>query len=147
MSCLQIVSVAMKTQSLKSRIMSKISQSEHEVFLRSDFEKMSGYKQIGRVLNQLISESVLIRIGYGLYAKARLNRITGKPMVSASGGFAQVAEEALSRLDVDWKASKAVNDYQLGDSTQVPVNAEVVIKGRFRRKIGYGKLRLKLIIN
>lgn len=133
----------MKAQSLKSKIISQISQSEHEVFLRSDFKKISGYAQTSRVLNQLISEAVLIRIGYGLYAKARLNRITGEPMASASGGFIQVAEEALSRLGVKWKVSRAVDDYQLGNSTQVPINAEVIIKGRFRRKIGYGHFMLK----
>jgi hypothetical protein len=62
---------------LKSRIMSKISQSEHEIFLCSDFEKMSGYRQVGRVLNQLISESVLIRVGYGLMPKIGLAELLG----------------------------------------------------------------------
>ena len=88
----------MKRLSLKSKVATKISRSNREVFLRSDFEKLAGYDQVGRALRQLTSDGVLVKVGYGLYAKARPNRITGKPMLSAKGGFTQVAEEALSRL-------------------------------------------------
>jgi hypothetical protein len=34
-------------------------------------------------------EGKLIRIGYGLYAKARTNHITGLPMLASDGGFEQ----------------------------------------------------------
>jgi len=132
----------MKRLSLKAKVAMKISRSKREVFLRSDFEKLAGYDQIGRALRQLIAEGVLIKIGYGLYAKARLNRITGKPMLSAQGGFTQVAEEALSRLGVKWEPSKSVQAYQAG-STQIPANAEVIIFDRFNRRIGTEKFELQ----
>lgn len=132
----------MKRLSLKAKVAMKISRSKREVFLRSDFEKLAGYDQIGRALRQLIAEGVLIKIGYGLYAKARLNRITGKPMLSAQGGFTQVAEEALSRLGVKWEPSKSIQAYQAG-STQIPANAEVIIFDRFNRRIGTEKFELQ----
>lgn len=134
---------AMKRPALKSKITTKISRSKREVFLRSDFEKLAGYDQIGRALRQLTSEGVLVKVGYGLYAKARPNRITGKPMLSAKGGFTQVAEEALSRLGVKWKPSKSVAAYQAG-STQIPANAEVIIFDRFNRRIGTEKFELQI---
>ncbi len=85
-----------------------------------------------------------MKVGYGLYAKARLNRITGKPMLSAKGGFAQVAKEALSRLGVKWESSKSTAAYQAG-STQIPANAEVIVFERFNRKIGTDRFELKMV--
>lgn len=133
----------MKRLSLKAKVAMKISRSKREVFLRSDFEKLAGYDQIGRALRQLIAEGVLIKIGYGLYAKARLNRITGKPMLSAQGGFTQVAEEALSRLGVKWEPLRSIQAYQAG-STQIPANAEVIIFDRFNRRIGTEQFELQV---
>jgi hypothetical protein len=133
----------MKRLSLKSKVATKISRSNREVFLRSDFEKLAGYDQVGRALRQLTSDGVLVKVGYGLYAKARPNRITSKPMLSAKGGFTQVAEEALSRLGVKWKPSMSVLDYQSG-STQIPANAEVIIFERFNRRIGTEKFELQM---
>lgn len=133
----------MKRLSLKSKVATKISRSKREVFLRTDFEKLAGYDQIGRALRQLTSDGVLVKVGYGLYAKARPNRITGKPMLAAKGGFTQVAEEALSRLGVKWQPSRSVLDYQSG-STQIPANAEVIIFERFNRRIGTEKFELQM---
>ena len=133
----------MKRMSLKSKIATKISRSKREVFLRSDFKKMAGYDQVGRALRQLTAEGTLMKIGYGLYAKAQTSIITGKPMLAARGGFSQVAEEALLRLGVNWGPSKAVQEYQAG-STQIPVNAEVVIFDRFNRRIGTDKFKLRM---
>ena len=133
----------MKRLSLKSKVATKISRSNREVFLRSDCEKLAGYDQIGRALRQLTSDGVLVKVGYGLYARARPNRITGKPMLAAKGGFTQVAEEALSRLGVKWEPSKSVLDYQSG-STQIPANAEVIIFERFNRRIGTEKFELQM---
>lgn len=133
----------MKRLPLKSKVATKISRSKREVFLRTDFEKLAGYDQIGRALRQLTSDGVLVKVGYGLYARARPNRITGKPMLAAKGGFTQVAEEALSRLGVKWEPSKSVLDYQSG-STQIPANAEVIIFERFNRRLGTEKFELQM---
>jgi len=133
----------MKRLSLKSKISTKISRSKREVFLRSDFENLAAYDQVGRALRQLAVEGFLLKIGYGLYAKARPNRITGKPMLSAEGGFSQVAEEALSRLGVKWQPSKTVQAYQAG-STQIPANAEVIVLDRFNRRIATEKFELQM---
>ena len=133
----------MKRNSLKSKVATKISRSKREVFLRTDFEKLAGYDQVGRALRQLTKDGVLMKIGYGLYAKSRPNRITGKPMLAAEGGFCQVAEEALSRLDISWQPSRSVREYQAG-SSQIPANAEVIINERFNRRIATDKFELRL---
>lgn len=132
----------MSRPTLKLKIATKISRSKREVFLRSDFDKLADYDQVGRALRQLTSDELLVKIGYGLYAKSRPNRITGKPMLSAKGGFTQVAQEALNRLGITWEPSPATKAYQAG-STQIPANAEVIIFDRFSRKIAIEKFALQ----
>ena len=135
----------MTRSSLKTSIGTKLRRSRRMVFLRADFEKLGGYDQVGRALRELISEGKLVKIGYGLYAKARLNRFTGNPMLAAEGGFDQVAREALDRLGVDWQPSAAWKKYQEGTSTQIPANARVKVRGRFSRKIANGNTVLQVV--
>ena len=131
----------MNTPTLESRIRDKIRKSRRMVFLRDDFAALGGYDQVGRVLRQLEAQGRLVRIGKGLYAKARPNRITGKPMIAAPGGFDQAAKEALNRLGVQWEPASAEKAYQTG-RTQIPARVMVRVKGPFHRQIAYGKYRL-----
>jgi len=133
----------MAKQSLKSGIETKIQRSRRNVFLRCDFERLGGYDQVGRALRTLAAEGKLMKIGYGLYAKARPNRLTGQSMLAADGGFSEIAQEALKRLRIKWKPTYAVSAYQAG-STQIPVNAEVIVFDRFNRKIGNDRFQLRV---
>lgn len=131
----------MSTDTLESRIRDKVRKSRRTVFLREDFTALGGYDQIGRVLRQLEAQGRLVRVGQGLYAKARKNRITGQPMLAAPGGFEQVAKEALNRLGVQWEPASAEKAYQAG-STQIPARVVVKVKGPFQRRIAFGRYRL-----
>ncbi len=89
--------------SLKESINSKILRSRRNVFVRAEFKDISNdYDQVGLALRALVKENVLIKIGYGLYAKARINRFTSQSMPAAKGGVNQVITEALSRLKVNF---------------------------------------------
>ncbi|RBI65403.1 conjugal transfer protein [Vreelandella sulfidaeris] len=133
----------MRAETLESHIRTKIRKSRRTVFLRDDFAALGGYVQVGRVLRQLEAQGRLVRIGKGLYAKARHNRITGKPMIAAPGGFDQAAKEALSRLGVQWELASAEKSYQAG-STHIPARVVVRVKGPFHRQIAYGKHYLSI---
>ncbi len=134
----------MTRQTLKTRIERKIKRSCRGVFLRRDFEKLGDYDQVGRALLALTREQKLQRIGYGLYAKARKNRITGKPMIAARGGLMEVAEESCKRLGVNYTRGESYQAYQNG-STQIPVRPEINVYGRFSRKIGFGKNKVMVV--
>jgi hypothetical protein len=134
----------MASRSLKSNIETKIQRSCRNVFLRRDFGRLGGYDQVGRALRTLVAEGKLMKIGYGLYAKARPNRLTGQPMLTVDGGFSEIAQEALKRLRIKWKATDTTSTDQT-DSTQIPVNAEVIVFDRFNRKIGNDRFRLRII--
>ena len=131
----------MSTETLESRIRDKVRKSRRTVFLRDDFAALGGYDQIGRALRQLEAQGRLVRVGQGLYAKARRNRITGRPMLAAPGGFEQVAKEALNRLGVKWEPASAEQAYQSG-GTQIPARVVVKVKQPFHRRIAFGQYQL-----
>ncbi len=130
--------------SLKQQVEQQISRTKQDVFLRADFEQLGGYDQVGRALRELVAEGKLLKIGYGLYAKARISSITGKPMLASTGGFKAVSEQALERLGVAWQPSDELVRYNKGETTQVPVNAKVVVKSRFNRKISLRNMQLQV---
>ncbi len=130
--------------SLKQQVEQQISRTKQDVFLRADFEQLGGYDQVGRALRELVTEGKLLKIGYGLYAKARISSITGKPMLASNGGFKAVSEQALERLGVAWQPSDELVRYNKGETTQVPVNATVIVKRRFNRKISLRNMQLQI---
>ncbi len=134
-----------KRVSIERQVESKISRCwKRNVFTRKDFATLSDYDQIGRALLGLTKRGKLIRLGYGLYTKARTNRITGLPMIAAEGGFDQVAKESLSLLGVKWQSSIAEQRYNAGLTTQIPVNTQVLINDRFNRTIGTDQFTLQV---
>lgn len=62
----------------KDRIQSQLNRSKRYVFTRDDFRDIAGYDQVGRALRTLVNEGKLMKVGYGVYTKARRNIITGK---------------------------------------------------------------------
>ena len=135
----------MRKLSLKQLIERKISRCwKRNVFVRNDFAKMGGYDQVGRVLLEQTKEGKLINIGYGLYAKARINRLTGDIMLASKGGFIQVAREALDVLGVKWEISEAEQRYNKKLTTQIPIELGVIIKIRCNRTIRIAKNKLQV---
>ena len=85
------------------RISLKIKRSRRYVFERKDFENFASYAQVGRALNQLINKSELMKLGYGLYTKVRLNSLTGKLMPTHPGGTDALMREILKMKGVDFE--------------------------------------------
>lgn len=128
--------------SIKKRIQSRLNRSKRYVFTRADFKDLAGYDQIGRVLRELVKEEQLLRVGYGVYTKARRNKITGKLMPAAPGGSAAVMIEALNCLKVDYRLIGATNAYNSGKSTQIPASVQIMTPKRFKRALTAGKSKL-----
>lgn len=126
----------------KTRIQLRLKRSKRYVFTRDDFKDLAGYDQIGRALRELVKEEQLLRVGYGVYTKARQNAITGKLMPAAPGGSATVVIEALDRLKVDYRLVGATSAYNSGKSTQVPASLEIKTSPRFKRRLSVGNSKL-----
>ncbi|MBP2196359.1 DUF6088 family protein [Pantoea cypripedii] len=127
---------------IKALIQSRLKRSKRYVFTRDDFKDLAGYDQIGRVLRELVNEGQLLKVGYGVYTKARKNAITGKLMPAAPGGSAAVMIEALKRLKVDYRLVGASDDYNRGKSTQIPASLEIKTSPRFKRTLSVGNSKL-----
>lgn len=124
--------------SLKTRMAREISRNKNRnVFIRADFKDKGTPSRITRALQDLTSEGRIIRLGYGIYAKARPSLITGEPVPYVP--LELLATEAFDRLGIDIEAGLALEDYERGDTTQIPVNPAFRTRGkRISRKISLG---------
>lgn len=124
-----------RSQTLERKILRRIARKSANVLLRDDFKDLGGYDQVGRVLKHLAEKGEVVKIGYGLYAKAKTSSITGEIVPVAT--LPKLGKEALSRLKVETAPTKAELAYKEGRSTQVPTGRMIAVKGRVSRKIGY----------
>jgi len=127
---------------IKARMQSRLKRSKRYVFTRDDFNDLAGYDQIGRVLRELVNEGLLLKVGYGVYTKARKNAITGKVMPAAPGGSAAVVIETLERLKVDYRLVGASDAYNSGKTTQIPASMQIKTSPRFKRTLSVGSSKL-----
>ncbi len=116
--------------------MARMARKKCSVFVREDFKDLSDYDQVGRALRNIAKNGRLIRVGYGVYSKAKKSPITGElvPVVP----LPELAKEALARLGIQTAPSRMEKDYNAGKTTQVPTGRVIAVKGRISRKIGYG---------
>lgn len=124
---------------INRQVQTRVKRSKGSVFLRSDFKDIADYDQVGRALRELVREGLLIRIGYGLYARARINRITGNVMADNPSGPDGVVIEAMEKLGVEYQLDDLSRMNLSGDSTQIPAKVKIIPKStRFTRKIAIG---------
>ena len=121
---------------LRDRIAARIAESGDDVFLPREFRDLGGEDQVLRALRTLVRDGKLIRLGYGVYGRAVISSLTGRPMLTGDG-FQAVARHALDKLGVAWDLTEFQRAYNEGRSTQVPVNPAVRVKSRFSRNLRY----------
>ena len=124
-----------KSETLKQKILERIARKRTDVFFRKDFKDLAGYDQVGRALRQLVREGQLVKIGYGLYARAKRSSLSGKTIPNKT--LPKLATEALNRLNVKVSPSQSNRDYNEGRTTQVPTGRVIGVGQRISRKIGY----------
>src|ERR1700745_2615702 len=89
---------------LRERIEARIARkSGEDVFLPREFRDLGGEDQVLRVLRGLTRDGHLVRLGYGVYGRAEVSRLSGQPMLAAQGGFIGAARQALDKLGVVWE--------------------------------------------
>ena len=132
-------------KTLKQRIKTRVSRTRKtDVFIPRDFADLSGDDQVLRALRSLVKEGALMRLGYGVYARAARSRLSGRVMVSSSNGFHGAALQALNKLKVPWEQSSSTKAYNRGQSTQIPVNPTVKVRKRFSRRLSDGHTELRV---
>ena len=126
---------AKSNKTLEQRVAERIARKKADVFLRADFKDLGDYDQVGRSLGRLVAKGKLVRIGYGLYARAVTSPSSGKTIPTKN--LPALGAEALKRLNVEMAISSSAQAYNAGLTTQVPTGRVIAVKGRISRKIGY----------
>lgn len=134
--------MAARKTTLQQRVALRVRKSNRDVFLPRDFGDISGEDQVIRALRALVEDRKLLRLGKGVYAKARPSSLSDKAVLANPGGFLAVAKQALERLGVEAELTAAQRAFSENRSTQMPVNPVLKVKGRFSRKLRYGKSEL-----
>ena len=122
---------------IEERIRRSIALRKDDVFLRSEFSKFGSPAQVSRALRHLVAVGVLVRLGVGVFAKAKTSVLTGKPIPIRP--LEVLAPLALQKLGVKITAGRALREYNANDSLQLP--AGVVFdtgSRRIIRKLGFG---------
>ena len=123
------------TDLVRSRI---ASNRRAAAFVREDFLDLSDYDQVGRALRELVNRGELVRVGYGIYGKARRSSITGRPV--ALKPIITIAAEGLRKLGYKVSPSEAAKAYREGRSTQVPARQALNLGNqRISRAIQFGR--------
>jgi len=134
-----------REKTLREKIEARIVRKRDEdVFLPREFRDLGREDQVLRVLRGLVREKRLVRLGYGVYGRAVVSRLSGEPILYSPNGFLGAARQALTKLGVVWEPTDAERAYNEGRSTQVPINPVVRIKGRFSRRLRDGNRELVL---
>lgn len=121
--------------SIAELIAQRVRRSRRNVFMRSDFDEFGSYDAVGRALRQQVQAGRLVKIGYGLYAKAEPSPLTGKPVPIV--GIRTLASEVIRRLGKSVEPSRFDKAYNSGRSAQIPTGRTLTVSARIRRRIRY----------
>lgn len=126
---------------VKSAILKRMSRRKDNSFLRSEFSDLGSQAQITRALGVLLTDGKLVRIGYGIYARARKSTLSGKPVPAEN--MVSLAFESLRKLGYNPQLSQAAKDYAEGKTTQIPARPKVNVgNARITRKIQFGNSKV-----
>ncbi|MBL8266167.1 type IV toxin-antitoxin system AbiEi family antitoxin domain-containing protein [Steroidobacter sp.] len=126
-------------QTLENRLQQRIARKRSDVFLRSDFDDLAGYDQIGRALRRFVDEGKLLKVSQGVYTRV-VQSPFGDRLIPPKG--IDTLKEALARLGIETSLTRLEQDYNAGRTTQVPAGRRVAVNKRVRRKIGYSGISL-----
>ena len=137
-----IKSVKYYQTEFRQHVKAYIDESLGDVFLRSEIEVDKDNKsqlKLNRALKVLVEHGELLKVGHGVYAKAE--KITIGPdseIVIPRKPFEEVIFEALDKLGVEWELGEAIQAYNRGESTQIPVELTLKLKSRYRGRLSVG---------
>ena len=121
---------------ITNRIRRSIRARADNVYRPADFLSFGSEASVKRALKELVNAGVLVRLGMGVYAKAKISVLSGKPIPIYP--LEVLVPQALDKLGVRLQESLQAARYNSGRSTQVPTGIVMNIgRQRITRKIGF----------
>jgi Family of unknown function (DUF6088) len=126
---------------LFERMKRAIALRKDDVFLRAEFADMASVAQVSRALRRLIEDGIIVKLGVGVYAKAKKSVLSGNPIPVRP--LEVLAPLALEKMGVELCVSQNVAEYNAGRTTQIPAG-NVINTGerRITRKLVFGQQRV-----
>ncbi len=141
MSCFCKEKTLSRLTSLKDKVRYRIKRSKGNVFLVGDFDDLSGRDQILRALRTLIQEQLILKIGKGVYVKARTSSISNEPVPAEN--LRNTALELMKKLNVTVLPTAAEQAYNSKQSTQVPNAFIIGVNKRISRKLKFKNTQIQ----
>lgn len=120
---------------LELKIKQRILNSKDKTFILSDFMDLSSRDQVLRALRKLIRKNIVLRVGQGVYTRAKISTLTKRPIPEQN--LRSIAITALIKSGVKILPSRFELEYNNGISTQVPTGLVIGVDRRINRKIGF----------
>ena len=83
---------------LEKRIQYRIKKSKDFVFMLPDFLDLSDRDQVIRALRKLISKNLIMKVGQGVYVKAKESKLTGKIIPQVD--LAEIGKAVAEKLNI-----------------------------------------------
>lgn len=123
----------------RRKLLDKIESLKTQVFLRDDLTRSHANQEqlrLNRALKTFAAQGHIIKISHGLYAKAMMIDFpNGKRKIILRDSFESVAILALNKLGIQWEFGSAIQAYNRGETTQIPIVFSVKLHSRFRGTI------------
>lgn len=120
---------------LEKKMHYRIMRAKASVFILSDFYDLSDVDQIGRILRKFVKDRVVIKIGQGIYAKARISSVTNNLIPEKD--LRSLALEVLDKLNIKVSKTNYEELYMKEKSTQLSTGRVIAVRSRISRKIGF----------
>lgn len=123
---------------LEERMRLAINRRKDDVFVRKELAGMGSEAQVSRALRRLVYRGIIVKLGVGVYAKAKKSVLSGAAIPIRPVDV--LAPLALRKLGVAVYPSQRTQEYNCGATTQIPAG-NVLNTGnrRITRKLGFGK--------
>jgi hypothetical protein len=122
---------------LEERMKRAIARRQDDVFVRAEFAAMGSEAQVSRALRGLLARGLIVKLGVGIYAKAKKSVLSGNAIPVKPVDV--LAPVALRKLGIDVYPSRAAQAYNSGATTQIPAGHVLNIGNqRVVRRLGFG---------
>jgi len=120
---------------LRSKITTRIMRSREGTFVPADFFNLSDRDQVLRVLRRLIQEKLILRVGQGVYTRAKISTVTNKCVPEQN--IREIAVTVLRKSGVRVLPTRYEREYREGKVTQVPTGLVIGVNKRVNKRIGF----------
>ncbi|WP_145980838.1 hypothetical protein [Magnetospirillum sp. ME-1] len=115
------------------------------IVLRRDFADLGSYARVGRGIQRLVHDGLLIRLGQGIYTKTCIGPVTKR--IIPPDDLVSLTREAMERLGIGVGMNYWEKKYFARETDQVPLGFVVATMRPVRRKLSWGGHTITFVLD